>query len=212
VNAICSTVLAEPGGSLAVAAVLNIDTQTKSRAAMQNVIVFALLADLFDSLSRILGLDLRVDELQFSHMAVRSVVVFFVAIVLVRIGASRLLGKNASLDIIVSITLGSVLSRAINGQAAFFPTLGASLVLVLLHRLLAWVGVYSHGVSLFSKGRDRILVRDGVIDRRALREALMTEDDLLENLRLNGGVRVANEAKEARLERNGTVSVIRNTD
>jgi uncharacterized membrane protein YcaP (DUF421 family) len=179
---------------------------------MQNVIVFASVVDLVDSVSRLLGLDLRADELRFSHMALRSVIVFFFSIALVRVGANRLLGKNAAPDIMISILLGSVLSRAVNGQAAFYPTLGASLLLVLLHRLLAWAGVYSHGISVFAKGRDRVLVRDGSVDQRALREVLMTEDDLLENLRLNGGICVASEAKEARLERNGTVSVVRKTD
>ena len=156
-----------------------------------------------------LGLQLPADELGFSHMAWRSLVVFLFSVLLMRVGVKRLLGHNAAMDVMLAVILGSVLSRAINGQADFFPTLGAGLVLVLLHRLLAMASLRSHWVSLFAKGRDRVLVRQGQVDREALRHATMTEDDLLENLRLHGNIGSAAEAEEARLERNGTVSVIK---
>lgn len=38
---------------------------------------------------------------------------------------------------------------------------------------------------------------------------MMTEDDLAENLRLNGNTNDPRAVKEARLERSGTVSVIK---
>jgi uncharacterized membrane protein YcaP (DUF421 family) len=172
--------------------------------------VVALVAsDVTQLINRALGLSLRADELGFSHMAWRSVVVFVFSFVLMGVSVRRLLGKNAALDVMLVVILGSVLSRAINGQAAFFPTLGASLLLVLLHRLVAWASLRSHVVSLIAKGRDRVLVRDGRIDRAALRDVMMTEDDLAENLRLNGNVTEIAEVKEARLERNGTVSVVK---
>ena len=168
-----------------------------------------MIATFFPALDRWLGLGLKPDELTFAHMATRTVFVFFFAIVLMRVGEKRMLGKNAGFDIMLGVILGSVLSRGINGQAAFYPTLGVSLVLVLLHRLIAWAGVYSHLVSLFAKGSDRVLVRDGRVDERELKRATMTRDDLLENLRLNGNVNDLAEVQEARLERNGTVSVVK---
>lgn len=169
----------------------------------------AIVAAVVPMWDRWLGLGLKPDELGFGHMAARSLVVFFFAILLTRVGEKRMLGKNSGLDVMLAVILGSVLSRAINGQAAFYPTLGASLVLVLLHRFVAWASLYSHAISLFAKGRDRVLVRDGRVDVRELRRATMTEDDLLENLRLNGNVSSPAEVQEARLERNGTVSVVK---
>jgi uncharacterized membrane protein YcaP (DUF421 family) len=166
-------------------------------------------AALFPALDRLLGLGLRADELTFAHMAARTFVVFLFAIALMRVGEERMLGKNAGFDVMLGVILGSVLSRGINGQAAFYPTLGASLVLVLIHRLVAWASLYSHLVSLFAKGRERVLVRDGRIDQAELRRAMMTKDDLLENLRLHGNVNDFAQVQEARLERNGTVSVVK---
>ena len=41
--------------------------------------------------------------------------------------------------IVLIVILASVLSRAINGSAGFYATIGASFVLVLLHRIFAWI-------------------------------------------------------------------------
>jgi uncharacterized membrane protein YcaP (DUF421 family) len=168
-----------------------------------------MLVDLWHSFEGALGLELPSTQLRFSHMALRCVVVFFASIVMTRVGDRRVLGRNAAFDVMLTIILGSVISRAINGQAPFFPTLGAGFVLMLLHRLLAKAACHSHWVSLFAKGSDRVLVRDGKLDEAELARSCMTIDDLLENLRLQGNVGALSEVREARLERNGTVSVIK---
>jgi len=158
---------------------------------------------------RLLGLNVAAGDLEFPHMAWRTVIVFGVAISLARLGARRFLAHNAGFDIMVAIVLGSVLSRAINGQAAFFPTLGASVLLVALHRVLATLTFHSHGLSQLIKGRPGVLVRDGKPDRRELARSKITDDDLEENLRLHGNVRDMAQVAEARLERNGAVSVVK---
>jgi uncharacterized membrane protein YcaP (DUF421 family) len=162
-------------------------------------------AHLFD---QALGLHLKADELQLNHMAWRALVVFLVSITLVRMGDKRSLGRNAAFDAVLVIIFGSVMSRGINGQARFFPTLGAGFVLIALHWIVATLAVYSHGVSLFAKGRDRVLVRDGQMDRDAMRRSKVTEDDLYESLRARGKVSSIADVKEARLERNGEISVV----
>jgi len=176
---------------------------------MKDIMVIAALREISETIERALGLGLSADALEFHHMAWRALVVFWFSIFLMRVGAKRLLGKNAALDVMLAVILGSVLSRAINGQAAFYPTLGVSLVLVLLHRLVAKLSLHSHLLALFAKGSDRVLIRDGKVDHAELKRALMSFDDLLENLRLNGNVDDLKEVKEARLERNGTISVVK---
>lgn len=162
-----------------------------------------------DLLDRLLGLTLDADQLEFHHMAWRTLIVFAVAVVLARAGARRFLANNAGFDIMVAIVLGSVLSRGINGQAAFFPSLGASILLVGLHHLLSTLAFHSHWFSQLVKGRPRVLVRDGEVDRAEMRRAKITDDDLDENLRLNGSIADTGDVAEARLERNGSVSVVK---
>jgi uncharacterized membrane protein YcaP (DUF421 family) len=75
-----------------------------------------------------------------------------------------------------------MLARAVNGTAAFFPTLGGGFVLVILHRLLAYGARRSHALGLLIKGGSDVLIRDGVLARRRR----LSEHDVLEDLRLHG--------------------------
>ncbi len=142
-------------------------------------------------------------------MTWRTLVVFGFGVLLVRWGARRFMGRNSGFDLVITFILGSVLSRGINGQASFFPTLWASLLLMLLHRLVSFLACRSHRISCLVKGRAQLVVRDGRMDERALRAALLSHDDLFENLRMNGNVGRPEDAAEAWFERNGSISVIR---
>jgi uncharacterized membrane protein YcaP (DUF421 family) len=161
---------------------------------------------MFDQL---LGLDVSAQHLTFQQMALRSVIVFVVGVAMVRVADRRFMGRNAAFDVLLGIVLGSVLSRAVNGQAPFFPTLGASAVLIVLHRLLGWISSRSSWVSMLVKDQPVVVVRNGRIQEGELARHNLTEDDLQENLRLNGNVDDVVTVKEARLERNGVVSVVK---
>jgi uncharacterized membrane protein YcaP (DUF421 family) len=162
----------------------------------------------YDLLKNLLGLSLDPTELKLHHMAWRSAIVFIWAIVAARLADRRFLGANAIFDVMMSVIFASVLSRAINGDAAFFPSMGAALVLVLLHRVLGILAYNFHSISVLLKGRQYVLVRNGQMDKEAMRRNRITVDDLEENLRLFGNLRDLAKVAEARLERSGTISVV----
>lgn len=165
-----------------------------------------------DFLEHLFGANSPADTLSWGQMAARTVLVFFFGVVLVRLADRRFLGRNAGFDVMLAIVLGSVLSRGINGQAPFFKTLGVSALLVLLHRLLAAAACRWSALSRFVKGRAVVLVKNGQPQRAALRAADISGDDLEENLRLNGNISNLAEVAEARLERNGQISVLKRSD
>ncbi len=142
-------------------------------------------------------------------MSARAFIVFAWGILIVRLGERRLLGRNAGFDMLLIVILGSVLSRAVNGQSSFFPTLGVSAVLVLFHYFVSVLTFRSDFLSRWIKGRAHPLVKNGKLDEKELRDARITYDDLLENLRLNGNVAGTKDVAEAVLERDGSVSVVR---
>ena len=162
----------------------------------------------YDLLKNLLGLSLDPTELELHHMAWRSAIVFIWAIIAARLADRRFLGANAIFDVMMSVIFASVLSRAINGDAAFFPSMGAALVLVLLHRVLGMLAFNFHPVSVLLKGRQHVLVRNGQMDEEAMRRNRITADDLEENLRLFGNLRDVAKVAEARLERSGNISVV----
>jgi hypothetical protein len=163
------------------------------------------LAEVVDGL---LGLHVEGKDLHFSHMAWRSLVVFIVAIVLARVADRRFMGRSACFDFMLGVILGSVLSRGINGQAPFFPTLGASALLVVLHRIVGTIAFHSHRWSLWLKGRECVLVENGRINDREMERNHITFDDLCEYMRINRGVTRVEDVARATLERNGTISVV----
>jgi uncharacterized membrane protein YcaP (DUF421 family) len=75
-----------------------------------------------DSLKNTLGLDVEPGHLNVLQVCLRGTIVFFYALVIVRLGAKRFMARMTALDVILAFILASTLSRAINGSAPFFPT------------------------------------------------------------------------------------------
>src|SRR5437016_12673205 len=91
---------------------------------------------LLNFLGPLLGLRAKPEDLTFVQISLRGAIVFIATLIMIRLGHKRSLSRKTAFDAVLLVILASVLSRAINGSAAFFATLGGGLVLVLLHRLL----------------------------------------------------------------------------
>src|SRR3954471_6266155 len=91
----------------------------------------------------------------------RAVLIFGYGLALVRLAGRRVFGKWAALDIIVSIIVGSNLSRALTGSAPLLGTLAATTLLMVLHWLLAHAAARSPRLSRLVEGPAIELARDG---------------------------------------------------
>jgi uncharacterized membrane protein YcaP (DUF421 family) len=155
-----------------------------------------------------LGIGLDPQSLTAGQMTLRSVIVYGAGIVLIRLGDKRFLGRLTAFDAVMGVLIGSVLGRAINGNAPFFGTLIACAALVVLHRVFALAAFRVRWFGRLIKGDTRLLVRDGEPQRAELKKSHITQGDLEEMLRLGGGVEKASHVRLAYYERNGQVSVI----
>jgi len=142
------------------------------------------------------------------QMALRAIVVYVATVLIVRLGKKRFMSRATAFDVILGIMLGSMVSRAIAGTAPFMPTLVASAMLLAVHWLFSAGAVRSHHLGEVIKGSSDILIKDGRIDTAALRVAHMSDRDLWEELR-SKSVSDLKEVAEARLERSGSLSVIK---
>lgn len=155
------------------------------------------------------ALGLGAENVAWWQMALRAVIIYIAAIAMVRIGEKRFLGKYAALDFILGFMLGSVLSRAVTGNAPFFETiLGGALGLVLMHWLFAVISFRSDRFGDVVKGTTRVLVRDGEILWDAMRQSHISEKDLRSAMRTSAQLESVEPIKEARLERSGDVSFL----
>ena len=118
------------------------------------------------------------------QLCARAVLLFAFGIACIRIAGRRTFAHYSPLDIIVALIVGSNISRVMTGKAAFFPALAATLVLVVLHRLLAMATMRWGWLSWLVKARPVRVITDGRVDPRALRRANMSEEDLREAIRM----------------------------
>jgi uncharacterized membrane protein YcaP (DUF421 family) len=162
----------------------------------------------FLPMDAILGLGKDPKNLTFLEIVLRGVIVFLVALVMVRLGDKRFLSNKTPFDAILGFILASMLARAVNGSSAFWPTLGGGFVLVGLHRLIAFLSRRSHKFGILVKGTSDIVIRDGQIVSSGLLRNDLSEHDLQEDLHLNGQVDNPSDVKVAYAERNGQISVV----
>ena len=155
-----------------------------------------------------LGIGLESQQMEFWQMALRAVIVYAVTLAMVRLGKKRFMGKATAFDVILGIMLGSIVSRAITGNAPLVPALAATTALIALHSALTAVACRWHGFGEMIKGRPRVLVQNGRKDEEAMRTAHLTDRDLEEDLRRHGMTSIEGIA-EAQLERNGDISIIK---
>ena len=163
-----------------------------------------------DFITMLLGLGTETKELTFLQISLRGVTVFAATLIMVRLSSKRSLAERTAFDAVLIVIVASVLARAINGSAPFFPTIGAGFILVLLHRLLALAAYHSHAFGCLIKGKPAVLVQNGNLDRQSMRRNQVSEHDLEEDMRLTAKTEDLAKIKIARLERSGDVSFIKN--
>ncbi|MFT3977667.1 MAG: DUF421 domain-containing protein [Sphingomonas bacterium] len=142
-----------------------------------------------------------------AQFCARATILFVFGLLCIRIAGRRTFSDLSPLDIIVSIVVGSNISRTMTGRAPFIQTLAATLLLVLLHRLVALATVRSNLLSLFAKGRPAVLVRDGKLHGQAMLRHGISEQDLMEGLRMEQ-VDAIEDVALATIERGGKISVV----
>ena len=161
----------------------------------------------FESL---LGLGVEPRNLTFVQISLRGIIVFLVTLATVRLGHKRSLSRKTPFDAVLLVILAAVLSRVINGSAAFFATLGGGVVLVALHRLFAFLAFYSHRFGILVKGRPDVIVRDGQCDVAMMWRNHVSTHDLDEDMRLSAHTEDLSSIRLARVERSGDISFIKN--
>jgi uncharacterized membrane protein YcaP (DUF421 family) len=158
---------------------------------------------LIEPINSVLGLHADSAALTFFQISLRGIIVFVVALVMLRLGDKRFLSNKTAFDAVLGFMLASMLARAVNGNCAFFPTLGGGFVLVGLHRLLAFLTRDNHRFGILVKGRAEQIIRDGSVQKQVLKSNNLSEHDLLEDLRLNGNTDEIARVKAAYYERDG---------
>lgn len=160
----------------------------------------------------ILGFDIGaalVPDVSLFETIVRGVVTYFSIFILLRV---VLRGRTSAVAMSDLLVLVLIADAAQNAMASEYHSITNGIVLVATIILCSfatdWVAFRVAAVRTFVHPERKRLIADGRVMRKILEEELMTEDELMTQLRLNG-VEGVDEVKAAYLEGNGEVSVIK---
>jgi uncharacterized membrane protein YcaP (DUF421 family) len=159
------------------------------------------------NLNLLLGLGRDIEDVTATQMGLRTVAIYVAALGVIRLGSKRFLSQPSAFDVVVSIMLGSIMSRAINGSAPLLPTIASGAALIGLHWLFGFLAVRTGFFGDFIKGEPRVLIEDGVVQDKEMRRAQLTPNDLEQALRLQSKQTDPAKIRRAYLERNGSISV-----
>jgi uncharacterized membrane protein YcaP (DUF421 family) len=154
------------------------------------------------------GVGVEPKDYSVLQVCMRMLVIFFTALVMIRVADRRFLARKSGFDTLVGFILASTLSRAINGSAQLLPTIIVGFLVVVVHRVLAKIAFHSAAFSNLIKGRSEEIIRDGKLNHEVMARYDLTEGDLIEDIRLRALLDDFGKVREARIERNGQLSVI----
>lgn len=163
---------------------------------------------IYDFCAPTLGLGLEPKDLTFLQISIRGIIVFLATLIMIRFGHKRSLARKTGFDAVLMVILASVLSRAINGSAAFFATLGGGLIIVLVHRGFAFIAYHSHAFGVLIKGRPELIIDDGDLVLRTMRRNHISKHDVEEDMRLGAHTEDLKDIGKGYVERSGDISFI----
>ncbi len=117
----------------------------------------------------------------------RALLLYLLVIFAVRMMGKRQLGDLQPTDIVATILIGNIASLPIEDTS--LPMMAAVLPILTLAAFEicnSEISLRSRRIRLLFSGRPRVIIKEGVIDQKAMREIRITLDDLMENLRGEG--------------------------
>jgi uncharacterized membrane protein YcaP (DUF421 family) len=161
-------------------------------------------------MDKIFGMDWHntfVPDVPILEMFIRGSLVYLIIFVLLRV----FLKQSGAIGVTDLLVLVLIADAAQNAMAANYNSLtdGIALVstLVFWSVALDWLGYRFPRVQRFTYPNPLLLVRNGIPIKKNLHRELITEEELMSQLRLQG-VDQLSEVKDAYLEGDGRISVI----
>jgi uncharacterized membrane protein YcaP (DUF421 family) len=143
------------------------------------------------------------------EIAARSAVMFLIALLLMRMAGMRPFGKGEPFDNIITFLIGGILSRGVVGATPFFSTVISMIVIIIIHKALAKLSIYNKWFGARVKGEKILLYRDGSFMKKNMAKTNITENDILEDLRLVAQADSLNAIREVYMERTGEISFVK---
>ena len=142
------------------------------------------------------------------EIVVRSAVVYFAFILLVRLGGRREVGQATIFDLAALVLAANALQPAMTGPDS---SLAGGLVIIVtifgLNRIVGWARVRFPAIGHLFEFGGRVIARDGHWITRAVKAESLDDEELEAALREHG-VEKIDEVRLAAMEPDGSISIV----
>lgn len=139
---------------------------------------------------------------------VRATVLYAVVIFLIRVMGKRQIGELQPAEFVVTMLVSEIASIPMQDNTIpILNSISALFVLVAYEVIISAVSLKSYKFRAFMQGHPIIVIRDGVIDIKALKKMRMSVNDLIGALRQKDVFEIS-QVSYAIFETNGQISVL----
>ncbi|GMK38357.1 UPF0702 transmembrane protein YrbG [Paenibacillus sp. CCS19] len=146
---------------------------------------------------------------EFGSLFLRTVLIYFVVFIVMRLMGKREIGKMSVLDLVISFMIAEIAVIVIEDtERSMWHGVYPMALLMLLQIAISYITMKNRKLRLLFDGKPSIIVQNGELDRHVMHSGRYNLDDLMLQLRENG-ISSVSEVEFAILETSGKLSVIK---
>lgn len=142
----------------------------------------------------------------------RTIILYIVVTIAIRLMGKRQIGDMQPNELVVTLLISEIAAIPLqDNEQPVSIGIAAILVLVFLEIIISILSMKSFCIRKLLNGKSVVIIKNGVIDQKAMRDVRMTVVDLIEQLRIQNVFNISDVAF-AVLEVNGNLSVLLKKD
>lgn len=151
-------------------------------------------------------------KMEYIELIAKCVLFYAVIVCALRLMGKREVGELSVLDMVIYFVMSEILALTISEpNETIIKALLAIITLVILQRSVAWTCLKKKKWRDFFEGTPNLIIQNGIIDQKAMRQQRYTIDDLMFQLR-DKEVGSPEEVQFAILENSGVLTVLKKKD
>ncbi len=139
--------------------------------------------------------------------AMKSIVLYIVMLVMVRVLGKRAIGNFTAFDLLVALMVSDMIGDIVFGGVTFAQGMAGILPIAAMEYVASWLSIKKPSFDRIIEGEPTIVMREGELDRRGMNAERMTEYDIDAALR-HHGIDDRRQVRLATVESDGHVSVL----
>jgi uncharacterized membrane protein YcaP (DUF421 family) len=138
----------------------------------------------------------------------RTLAVYVFMLVVLRCLGKREIGSFSPFDLLVALMLGEIVDEVIYGDVSMVQGAVAALVIALAQYATGWLTYLNHSMDNLLEGTPAIIIKNGELQRQAMRKERMNEQEVMALLR-EQEIDDVREVKLGTLEVSGHLTVLK---